>query len=76
MVATLIYIYVEKAHRVHIRGLEESPVLMWKKLEEVGLQHKPGTRFNALDTLFSIRKDPEESLPALVSRIEAAMQPV
>ena len=46
-------------------------MLIWKKLEEDSLQCKPGTKSNAPDDLFSIRKGPE--LPALVSRIEAAI---
>ena len=74
--AGLIWRYLDNAHKVHVRDLQEDPVQMWKKLEEIGLQRRPVTRFNALDALFSIRKDPEETLPALAGRIEDAMQAV
>ncbi|KII82779.1 hypothetical protein PLICRDRAFT_82902, partial [Plicaturopsis crispa FD-325 SS-3] len=35
-----------------------------------------GTRFNAYDDLFSIRKCDDESLPTLVARVQAAMRDV
>jgi hypothetical protein len=48
---------------------------MWSKLEAVHLQKHPGTRFNAYDALFSIRKADDETLSAL-TRAETAMQDI
>ena len=36
----------------------------------------PGARFNAYDTLFSILKLPDESLQALMARVDKAMQEI
>src|SRR6267154_1355255 len=47
---------------------------MWSKLENVHLQKRPGTRFNAYNALFSICKADDETLPALMARAEKAMQ--
>lgn len=46
---------------------------MWKMLEAAHLSKKPGTRFNAYDDLFSIRKEDKETLIDLGVRIENAM---
>jgi Reverse transcriptase (RNA-dependent DNA polymerase)/gag-polypeptide of LTR copia-type/GAG-pre-integrase domain/Integrase core domain len=69
-----IYLMVETSQTVHLKGKEDDPVAMWKALESVHLQQKPGARFNAYDDLFSIRKTEEESLQSLVNRVDAAMQ--
>ena len=47
---------------------------MWKKLESIHLQKRPGARFNAYDALFSIKKAPDESLTALMTRVDTVMQ--
>src|SRR6266516_7434735 len=49
---------------------------MWAKLEGVHLQKKPGTRFNAYEVVFRIRKAEEESLSALMARADKAMQDI
>src|SRR5215510_3977976 len=71
-----IYLSLEPSQLVHIKNLEEDPVQMWKKLESVHLQKRPVTRFNAYDALFSIRKEDNESLSSLMSRVDEAMQHV
>ena len=68
-----IYLLVEKDQRVHFRGFDEDPIAMWKMLEAAHLSKKPGTRFNAYDDLFSIRKEEKETLVDLGVRIENAM---
>jgi len=68
-----IYLSLEPSQLVHIKNLEEDPVQMWKKLESVHLQKRPVTRFNAYDALFSIRKEDNESLSSLMSRVDEAM---
>jgi len=69
-----IFLLVESDQRVHFRGQEEDPVKMWSLLEEAHMSKKPGSRFNAYDDLFSIRKAEDESLSSLGVRIEKAMQ--
>jgi len=46
---------------------------MWAALESAHVQKRPGTRFNAYDDFFSIRKEENESLQALIARIGGAM---
>ncbi|KII82896.1 hypothetical protein PLICRDRAFT_78957, partial [Plicaturopsis crispa FD-325 SS-3] len=46
------------------------------KLLEVHMDKRPGTCFNAYDNLFSIQKRNNDSLPALVARVQAAMRDV
>ena len=68
-----IGLYLESDQRVHVKGIEHDPVAMWAKLEAVHVQKIPGSRFNAYDDFFSIRKRPDESLSALIARIEHAL---
>lgn len=72
--AGIIMLMLEQDQKVHVKDKKADPIAMWKKLESVHEAKRPGSRFNALDDFFSIRKLPEETLPALVNRIEAAMQ--
>ena len=68
-----IYLLVQSDQRVHFRGSEEDPIVMWKALENAHSSKKPGARFNAYDDLFSIQKEGKESLMDLGVRIEKAM---
>ncbi len=54
----------------------ESPKPCGPNLKDIHQQQKPGTRFNAYDILFSIRKDDDESLSTLVGRVSRAMQDI
>ena len=71
-----IYLLVESDQRVHFRGHEEDPIMMWSLLEATHLSKKPGARFNVYDNLFSIRKQDEEFLVDLGTRIEKSMQAI
>jgi hypothetical protein len=42
-------------------------------LESVHMQKQPGTRFNAYDDLFSVRKRDEEDLQSLINRVDDAI---
>ena len=68
--AGIMYLMVEPMQRVHFRGIKDDAVKMWKALEAVHMQKRPGTRFNAYDDLFSIRKRDEEDLQSLINRID------
>jgi hypothetical protein len=64
---------VEDHQKSHFNGIDNDPIKMWNALETVHMQKKPGTRFNAYDNLFSIRKQEEKSLQTLVNRVDEAM---
>jgi hypothetical protein len=65
-----MYLMVEPMQRVHFRGIKDDAVKMWGALEAVHMQKRPGTRFNAYDDLFSIRKRDEEDLQSLINRVD------
>ncbi|KAJ7926413.1 hypothetical protein B0H13DRAFT_1497174, partial [Mycena leptocephala] len=46
---------------------------MWTALEKKHRQKKPGARFAAYNALFSIHKDPDETLTALMGRVDDAV---
>ena len=71
-----IWLAIEDSQKVYIKELKGDPALMWKKLEDVHLQKRPGTRFNAYDALFSIRKNETENLSALMARADKALQDI
>ncbi|KAJ7687641.1 hypothetical protein B0H17DRAFT_939230 [Mycena rosella] len=65
-----IYASINSSQQVHVKWMEEHPVAMWNMLERVHRQKKPGARFPAYNTLFFIRKEPEEMLTQLIGRVE------
>jgi len=66
---------VEQEQRIHLTGIEDNPVKMWTKLEEVHMAKRAGAHFNAYDDLFSIRKE-EESFMSVTNRIDSAMHTI
>ena len=68
-----MWLMVEPTQRVHFRGIKDDAVKMWGVLEGVHMQKQPGTRFNAYDDLFSIRKHDEEDLQSLINRVDDAI---
>ncbi|EGN93935.1 hypothetical protein SERLA73DRAFT_144978, partial [Serpula lacrymans var. lacrymans S7.3] len=60
--AGALYLNVTKEQRIHLDGIIDDPVKIWEKLAIVHVSKKPGTRFNAYDDFFSIRKKEDESL--------------
>ena len=71
--AGIMWLMVENTQRVHFRGIKDDPLKMWAALREVHMQKRPGTRFNAYDDLFSIRKRDEEDLQSLINRVDDAL---
>ena len=71
-----IWLALEDNQKSHVKEVKSDPVQMWKKLEGVHLQKKPGARFNAYDTLFNIRKEENESLSTLMARADKALQDI
>ena len=74
MAAGLIASTLEAGQHVHVQGLEDDPVKMWEALHNVHVQKQAGTRFNAYDVLFNIRKEPDETLHSLISHVTTAMR--
>jgi hypothetical protein len=71
--AGIMWLMVEPAQRVHFREIKDDAVKMWGVLESVHMQKQPGTRFNAYDDLFSIRKHDGEDLQSLINRVDDAV---
>ena len=68
-----IWLSLEEDVRTLVRGCKDDPQVMWTTLEETYHQKKAGNRFNAYDTLFSIRKQDDESLQTLINRVDDAL---
>lgn len=71
-----IYLGLEESQHVHVKDVLDDPKKMWEKLQQVHVQKKPGSRFNAYDALFAIRKAEGETLADLMSRVDRAMQDI
>ena len=69
-----LYLSVEQDQKSHFHGMLSDPIRIWSTLRDVHMSKKPGARFNAYDELFSIRKQPNESLQSLCARIDVSMQ--
>ena len=57
-----IQIAIEDDQKVHIKDIKGDPAAIQVKLESVYIQKRLGACFNAYDTLFSIRKNDDETL--------------
>ena len=69
-----LFLSVEQDQKSHFHGILSNPTRIWTTLRNVHMSKKPGARFNAYDSLFSIRKQPNKSLQSLCSRIDSSMQ--
>src|SRR3984957_15340035 len=56
-----IWLAIEDDQKVHVKDGKGDPTAMWVKLESVHVQKRPGACFNAYDSLFSIRKNDDET---------------
>jgi hypothetical protein len=61
---------------MHIKGLEDYPQAIWDKLKQVHQTNVPGARFNAYSALLNVKKEPGESLQALIGWVDALVQQV
>ena len=69
-----LYLSVEQDQKSHFHGMLSDPIRIWSTLHDVHMSKKPGAQFNTYDELFSIRKQPNESLQSLCTRIDISMQ--
>ncbi|CDO76911.1 hypothetical protein BN946_scf184594.g18, partial [Trametes cinnabarina] len=59
---------VEREQQTHLEAIRDDPGAMWRKLESVHMQKRPGTRFNTYNALLSLSKADDESLSTLSTR--------
>ena len=71
-----LYLAVLPEQRSHFGGAQDDPVAMWSALEAAHVKRRPGARFNAYNSLFSLRKGDDETLSSLASRVEESMRTV
>ena len=45
LAAGTIFLSLDDSQKVHVRGIEDDPISMWKTLKEVHMQQKPTARF-------------------------------
>jgi hypothetical protein len=72
----IVWLMLGEDQQSQVLDFMDDPKKMWDELESIHVQKRPSTRFLAYSSLLSIQKVPDESLPALTSRIEKAMQEV
>lgn len=73
-VCGIIMMSISPGQKTHISDtIADDAVAIWNALQLAHEAKLPGNRFNAYDDLFSIRKEPEESLSALIMRTEQAV---
>ena len=56
--------------RVYIRDDGEDPVKIWGTLKKTFIRPVSAPRFQAYQDLFSIKKDPSETLDAVINRVD------
>ena len=76
LAAGAIYLGLEDGQKSQIESIMDDPKKVWEELAAIHVQKRPSTRFNSYNTLFSISKLQDESLPSLTARIEKAMQDI
>jgi hypothetical protein len=72
--ARAMFLAVEASQHVHFNGIEMDGPAIWAKLQSTRLQKVSGACYNTLDAVFNIRKQPDESLPSLASRVDTLVQ--
>ncbi|KAH7922157.1 hypothetical protein BV22DRAFT_1114030 [Leucogyrophana mollusca] len=71
-----LYLGLSPEQRIYINAVQDDPITMWSTLASIHIQERPGTRFNAWDDFFSIRKQDDEALSSLITRIEDSMSKI
>jgi hypothetical protein len=71
-----LWLALEDDQKVHVKEAKGDPAEMWRCLEAVHVQKKPGARFLAYEALFNVRKREDESLTALMARADKAAQDI
>src|SRR5215469_1934043 len=74
LAAGTIYLGLEEGQKSNVDEFQDDPVRMWTELASIHVQKRRTSRYNAYNTLFSIQKLDDETLPSLTARIEAAFK--
>lgn len=64
---------IESSQRGLVLGVMDDPKAMWDALAAHHEQKRPATRFASYESLLSVQKRDNESLPALAVRVESAL---
>lgn len=66
--AGTLFLCITESQKAHVKAnnIKDDPRLIWTTLRDIHCQKKPGTRFNAFDSLFRISLGPEEKLDTLI----------
>jgi hypothetical protein len=67
--AGIIWRSLGPTQRTHV-NFDDDPDVMWSKIDQAHNKQLPAVRFSAYNDLFNVRKDPEESLTSLMSRVD------
>ena len=70
---SILTLGVEQSQRVHFQTVKDNPIKIWKALKSAHVHKQPGTRFNVYNNFFSIRKEENKSLQALMACIDESM---
>jgi hypothetical protein len=68
-----ILAHLSRLQHTHVVDHQDDPAMMWATIKAVHVQQVPSMCFSAYNDLFSIVKGPEETLPAVASRIDEAI---
>jgi hypothetical protein len=71
--ASDILAHLSRLQRTHVADHHSNPAKMWATIKAVHVQQVPGMRLSAYNNLFSIVMGPEETLPAVASRVKEAI---
>ena len=66
--AALMRYTISDKCKIHIRDHEDDPIKIWEILESTFIKQRTAPRFNAYQDLFSLQKDPSESLDGIINR--------
>ena len=70
----ILMLGVKQPQWIHFQPVKDNPIKIWKALKSTHVHKRPGTRFNAYNDFFSIRKEEDESLQTLMARIDESMR--
>ena len=71
--AGTLFLALEADQKTTVKEVKTDVRKMWDTLYLAHIQKRPAVRYNAYNTLLSIRKLPDDSLPAVISKVESAL---
>ena len=74
--AGTLFLIIDNSQQELMKSIRSDPEAIWDKLVAHHQQQKPAPRFAAYDQFFNIRKEENESLSDLVSRVSKQMSSI